>query len=109
MESSQYSFEWVQQFPDFWALSDRQLATSCLRIAQGRVPGLRPFLRAEALRLFLLWKEAMPPSADTGAQREERACVLAALRRRTMQVLVRISVPQPERNPRASVRAFNSP
>jgi hypothetical protein len=66
--------------------------------AQGRVPGLRPFLRAEALRLSLLWKEAMPPSPNVEAQREERACVLAALRRRAIQVLVRISVPQPERN-----------
>jgi hypothetical protein len=94
MESSQYGLEWVHLVPDFWVLSDRQLATSCLRLAQGR-SGL---LRAEALRLFLLWKEAMPPSPNTGAQREERACVLAALRRRTIQVLVRICAPQPERN-----------
>ena len=96
MDSPMYSFEWVHGSPNFWALSDQQLATSCIRIAQGRVPGLRPFLRAEALRLFLLWQEAM--HAGSGRQREELVNVLAGLRKRTIQILVRISVPQPERN-----------
>ena len=99
IESSQYTFEWVHQAPDFWALSDEQLATSCLRIAQGRVRVSRPFLRSEALRLFLLWQESLHAPCRTRDQSEQRANVLAALRKRTIQVLVRISVPQPEPGP----------
>ncbi len=97
MDSPQYSFEWVHGAPNFWMLSDQQLATSCVRIAQGWVPGLRPFLRAEALRLFLLWQEALHASR-TREQVVQRAGERAALRKRTIQVLVRISVPQANRD-----------
>jgi hypothetical protein len=96
MDSPKYSFEWVHGIPNFWALSDQQLATSCVRIAQGRISGLRPFLRAEALRLFLLWQEALNATSRTREHGEQRAGELAALRKRTIQVLVRISLPQPE-------------
>jgi hypothetical protein len=92
MGSTQYTFEGVDQMPDFWALSDRQLARSCVRIAQGWVPGLRPFLRAEALRLFLLWRESLDAARRKVDESEHQAAELAALRKRTIQVLVRISV-----------------
>jgi hypothetical protein len=92
MDSPHYSFEWVHGVPNFWALSDQQLAMSCLRIAQGRVPALWPFLRAEALRLFLLWQETL--HAASGRWSEQRVNALAGLRKRTIQVLVRMSMPQ---------------
>jgi hypothetical protein len=95
MESPQYTFEWVNQMPDFWALSDRQLAGSCVRIAQGWVPGTRPILRAEALRIYLLWKESLDAACRARDESEHQAGVLAALRKRTIQILVRISVQRP--------------
>jgi hypothetical protein len=104
MGSTQYTFEGVEQMPDFWALSDRQLASSCVRIAQGWVPGLGPYLRAEALRLFLLWKESLGAVCRTRDESEHEAGVLAALRKRTIQILVRISVQRSERIPVTSGR-----
>ena len=64
-------------------------------MAQGHVLVSPPFLRAEALRLYLLWQESLHAACHTCDQREERANVLAALRKRTIQVLVRMSVPRP--------------
>jgi hypothetical protein len=104
MGSTQYTFEVAEQMPDFWALSDRQLARSCVRIAQGWVPGSRPFLRAEALRLFLLWKESLNAARRTRDESEHQAGVQAALRKRTIQILVRISVQRPGGMPLASGR-----
>jgi hypothetical protein len=103
MGSTQYTFEGAEQMPDLWALSDRQLARACVRIAQGWVPGSRPFLRAEALRLFLLWKESLD-AACRNRDGEHQAGELAALRKRTIQILVRISVQSPGAIPAASGR-----
>jgi hypothetical protein len=104
MGSTQYTFEGADRMPDLWALSDQQLARSCVRIAQGWVPGSRPFLRAEALRLFLLWRESLDASCRNGEESEHQAGELAALRKRTIQILVRISVQRPGGIPLASGR-----
>lgn len=109
IESPQYTLEWVHQVPDFWALSEEQLAKSCLHIAQGRIRGSRPLLRSEALRLFLLWQESLQAPCRTRDQSEQRVNVLAALRKRTIQILVRISATQPEPGSSESTPAFNSP
>jgi hypothetical protein len=78
--------------PDFWALSDAQLQRACRMVAEGVVPSSLPFLRAEGMRLFLLWRETTVEVARERSEREERACLLAALRKRTIQVLVRIAL-----------------
>jgi hypothetical protein len=75
--------------PDFWSLSDTQLERACRMVADGRVPFSPPFLRAEAMRLFLLWRECI---AEVAQERDQRACLLAALRKRTIQILVRIAL-----------------
>jgi hypothetical protein len=102
-----HTFEYVHQMPDFWALSDQQLARTCIRIAEGRIPGSRPLLRAEATRLFLLWHESMNSASRTPENTEQRACLLAALRKRTIQILVSISGrirPQQPGNPVAAAQ-----
>ena len=91
--TTQYTVELADNIPDFWALSDHQLATSCVRIAEGRFPGSKPFLRAEAMRLFLLWRETVNANSRTRHEMEQRACTIAALRKRTIQILVRLSLP----------------
>jgi hypothetical protein len=78
--------------PDFWALSDLQLARGCLRIAEGRLPEAKPLLRAEAVRLFLLWQDTLNAVCRTRGDIQETAGTLAALRKRTIQVLVRLSL-----------------
>jgi hypothetical protein len=78
--------------PDFWSLSDRQLERACRMVAEGRVPVSLPLLRAEAMRLFLLWRECSVEVTQERGDNERRVCLLAALRKRTIQVLVRISL-----------------
>jgi hypothetical protein len=83
-----HTFEYVHSMPDFWVLSDQQLARTCMCIAEGRLPDSRPLLRAEAMRLFLLWHESMNAVLRTPEISEQQACLLAALRKRTIQILV---------------------
>jgi hypothetical protein len=83
-----HTFEYVYSMPDFWALSDQQLARTCMCIAERRLPGPRPLLRAEATLLFLLWQESTNAVLRTPEISKQRACLLAALRKRTIQVLV---------------------
>ncbi len=72
-----------------WDLSELDLAESCRQISEGRVSGCGSMLRAEAMRLFLLWMEAMSDSADAD-EREQRAALISGLRKRTIQILVRL-------------------
>jgi hypothetical protein len=89
----QRTFDLPGAMPDFWALTDRQLERACRMMAEGRVPMSLPLLRGEAMRLFLLWREYTPAKIEeTRSEGEQRACLLAALRKRTIQVLVRIAL-----------------
>jgi hypothetical protein len=97
MAAPLYTFEFAHAIPDFWELSDEQLAKSCIAIAQGCLPHTRPFVRAEATRLFLLWRDTMNAACPTREDVEENAGALAALRKRTIQVLVRVSIPSGSR------------
>jgi len=92
MSAHHHTFDLPGTMPDFWALSDRQLERACRMMAEGRVPVSLPLLRAEAMRLFLLWRESTTEVEETPDEGEQRACVLAALRKRTIQVLVRIAL-----------------
>lgn len=77
--------------PDFWELSDLDLARSCLLIADNRPGPGNAVLKAEAMRLFLLWRETINSDHQTSKQKEERTQLMAGLRKRTIQVLVRLS------------------
>lgn len=92
MRAIQYTIELSHDAPNFWALSDRQLAASCVEVAQGHIAGTPSFLRAEALRLFLQWREAINAPSRTLADAEQARGRLAALRKRTIQILVRLSL-----------------
>lgn len=93
MTATLYTFEFVDGTPDFWRLSDSQLAESCVCMAEGQFPQARAFHRAEAMRLFLLWHDVTNGGCGTREDREERAGALNALRKRTIQMLVRVSLP----------------
>lgn len=72
-----------------WELSEAELAESCRHIAEGSGGGV---LRAEALRLFLVWTEALNDRGRTQDERERRAALLSGLRKRTIQILVRLTM-----------------
>lgn len=77
---------------NFWELSDIKLARSCLLIADSRSGPADATLCAEAMRLFLLWREAIQHDHKTAEEKEQRVQLLAGLRKRTIQVLVRLSL-----------------
>lgn len=77
---------------ELWDLSDRELANGCRLIAEGRLAHATRFLRAESMRLFLVWMETLQAPNCEGEQRERRAALLSGLRKRTIQLLVKLSL-----------------
>lgn len=98
METTQYTLEPDDSMPDFWTLSDRELAAGCIYVAEGRIAGSKLFLRAEAMRLFLMWRETVYADCLTREDVEQRACCLAGLRKRTIQILAGLSLVARERS-----------
>jgi hypothetical protein len=89
---AQQSFDRANPTPDFWEFSDRELAKSCVLMAESRSgPGNAP-LRAEAMRLLLLWREAINGRCSSSEQREHGMALSWSLRKRTIQLLVRLSL-----------------
>jgi hypothetical protein len=77
--------------PDFWKLSATELARSCRLVAESNSGPQNGLVRAEALRLFLLWREAITAHSRKSDNREEEIALLWGLRKRTIQILVRLS------------------
>jgi hypothetical protein len=93
MAGTLHKLEFTGGMPDFWSFSDDELAATCVRIAEGRFPNTRPFLRAEAMRLYLLWRDALNTAHQAQHYEGKKACILAGLRKRTIQILVKLSLP----------------
>ena len=87
-----YVVEQPEAIPDFWQFSDVELARSCVLVAESRSGHHNALLRGEAMRLFLLWREAIHARRRTGEERQEGMALLWSLRKRTIQVLVRLSL-----------------
>lgn len=89
---TEYVFEQPNPVPDYWAFSDVDLARCCILIAESRSGPRNALLRGEAVRLFLLWREAINSRRLRGEAREDRVALLWSLRKRTIQILVRLSL-----------------
>lgn len=77
---------------ELWDLSEPELAMICRLIADGRVHCPNKILRAEATRLYLVWVETLNTSDRERDERERRVALLCGLRKRTIQILVRLSM-----------------
>jgi len=88
---TEYVFEQPVAVPNYWQFSDAELARSCMLVAESRSGPRNAPVRVEAMRLFLLWREAIN---DRGKRevREQGAMKLWSLRKRTIQILVRMSM-----------------
>ena len=75
---------------NLWDLSEPELAAVCRFIAEGRVRHAPSMLRTEAVQLFNVWMDTLNMPVRTGDDRESRAALLSGLRKRTIQVLVRL-------------------
>ncbi|MGB8259400.1 MAG: hypothetical protein WCE75_03575 [Terracidiphilus sp.] len=76
---------------DFWSLTPSRLASQCALIAQGSVDGADDADRAEAANLVTEWQEALDMPIQAFEDRERQAAQVGALRKRTIEILVRVS------------------
>jgi hypothetical protein len=89
---AEYVFDQPNHVPDYWSFSDGELARCCLLIAESRSGPRNALLRAEAMRVFLLWREAINARRERGEELEDHVARLWSLRKRTIQILVRLSL-----------------
>ena len=89
---TEYVFEQPVSVPDFWQFSDVDLARSCVLVAESRSGPGNAVLRAEAMRLFLMWREAINAHRGGRDNQELGTALLSSLRKRTIQILVRLSM-----------------
>ena len=88
---TEYVFEQPVAVPNYWQFSDAELARSCVLVAESRSGPRNAPVRGEAMRLFLLWREAINDRGKSKV-REQGAMKLWSLRKRTIQILVRMSM-----------------
>ncbi|KAA6460125.1 hypothetical protein DYQ86_13815 [Acidobacteria bacterium AB60] len=87
-----YVYERPDPVPDYWGYSDVELARCCRLIAEGHSGASNALLCGEAVRLLLLWRESLMPRRRRGEEYEDGVALLWSLRRRTIQILVRLSL-----------------
>ena len=91
MDGCDYTFD-PPRMPNFWDFSDVELALACRAIVLGHVAGPYADLHAEAGRLLALWHEALETPDRMGDERARRHSLSSGLRKRTIQVLVLLSM-----------------
>lgn len=75
---------------DLWSLSFSQLAQQCQSITVDTSSAIGSALRAEAGRLTACWQDALRKSNDGFEKRERQAIQLDGLRKRTIEILIKI-------------------
>jgi hypothetical protein len=75
---------------NYWALQFRQLETACLNLSRSNSPMIDPSRRAEMERLSASWEEALALPEENYEEISRRANVLAGLRKRTIEILVKV-------------------
>jgi hypothetical protein len=76
---------------DFWALKPVQLAHECRLIAEGTLEGADETLRLEARELATEWRLAIDMPRDQFDEQARRAARIAGLRKRTIEILVKVT------------------
>ncbi|MGH9486453.1 MAG: hypothetical protein ACRD04_02535 [Terriglobales bacterium] len=75
---------------DLWSLPSSQLARDCQTIAESAPAEFDPALHAEAVRMSAEWQEALKKPTDQFDDRARKAGQIAALRMRTIEILLKI-------------------
>jgi hypothetical protein len=76
---------------NFWALSSSQLAEQIGWIANGDPTAIDAATRAEAGLLVAEWQDALKIPRATFEEEESRVAQLAGLKKRTIEVLIKVS------------------
>ena len=74
---------------DLWSLRPAQLRAQCEELAHGGKAGVDAALQKEAAQLAVEWRDAIGMPLDNGFEESRRASLIAALRRRTIEILVK--------------------
>ena len=72
-----------------WSLSSVELARQCQMLADGE-PSPDKALQAEARRLYMSWQDALDQPEDQYEDHARKAALQAGLRKRTIEILVRV-------------------
>jgi hypothetical protein len=88
-EQATMNHERVQS--NYWSQSDLELARNCRVLAESRSTSVDSALKAEARNLYAEWCGAINFPDDDRQERVRRAALLAALRKRTIQILVKVA------------------
>lgn len=75
-----------------WSLSPQQLATECRLIAEFNSGSIDKALTEEAGRLYAVWQDALKLPEDGEEQRAHKAELCAGLRKRTIEILIKLSM-----------------
>ncbi len=78
-----------------WSLTSAQLARQCRLIAENDSGSIDPALQAEAHRLYAAWQDAFRLPGSDSETRERKAAQQAGLRKRTIEILVKIALQRP--------------
>jgi hypothetical protein len=75
---------------NYWALQFRQLEKACLNLSRSNSPLIDSSRRSEMERLHASWEEALALPEENYEEISRRANVLAGLRKRTIEILVKL-------------------
>jgi hypothetical protein len=76
---------------NYWSMSDIELARNCRAIAESSSASITDAMKAEAKRLYGDWRDAINFPENGRQERARRATTMAALRKRSIQIMVKLS------------------
>jgi len=79
---------------DIWSLSSSQLASRCRSLAEEDLSAGDRDVHSEAQRLYAEWEEARHLPNENFEEQARRSALLLALRKRTIEILVKIGLRQ---------------
>ena len=74
-----------------WSMTTRQLAEQCRVLAESQSVAVDDAVREEARRLHEAWREALDSPGDSYDERARKASLQAGLRKRTIEILIKVS------------------
>jgi hypothetical protein len=75
---------------NYWALSFVRLAKLLDEIVHSTSPRIAPAVKAEASRMYVAWIDGLALPEEGFEEAPRRAALLAGLRKRTIEILVRV-------------------
>jgi len=74
-----------------WSMNAKQLAEQCRILAESHSTAIDETLKAEAGRLYTAWQDVVQRADDSVEDHTRKASLQAGLRKRTIEILIKIS------------------